>query len=78
MYLRIALSASLALILGVAAIAAAALTPQQADAFAKKVAIISQQGTLVARTAVPRRTSVSEAELNSWFAYRALRCCRSA
>jgi len=65
MYLRIALSASLALILGVAAIAAAALTPQQADAFAKKVAIISQQGTLVARTAVPRRTSVSEAELNS-------------
>ncbi len=71
MYLRIALSASLALILGVAAIAAAALTPQQADAFAKKVAIISQQGTLVARTAVPRRTSVSEAELNSWFTYRA-------
>jgi len=71
MYLRIALSASLALILGVAAIAAAALSPQQADAFAKKVAIISQQGTLVARTAVPRRTSVSEAELNSWFTYRA-------
>jgi hypothetical protein len=51
--------------------AAAALTPQQADAFAKKVAIISQQGTLVARTAVPRRTPVSESEVNSWFAYRA-------
>jgi hypothetical protein len=72
MYLRIALSASLALILGVAVLtAAAALTPQQADAFAKKVAIISQQGTLVARTASARRTPVSESEVNSWFTYRA-------
>jgi hypothetical protein len=72
MYVRIALSASLALILGVAALtAAAALSPQDADAFARKVAIISQQGTMVARTAVPRRTPVSETELNSWFAYRA-------
>lgn len=77
MYRRIALSASLALILGVAMLsAAAAISPQQADAFARKVAIISQQGTLsttgrTGRTAVPRRTSLSEAELNSWFAYRA-------
>jgi hypothetical protein len=72
MYFRIALSASLALILGVAVLtAAAALTPQQAEAFARKVAIISQQGTLVARTAGARRTPVSESEVNSWFAYRA-------
>jgi hypothetical protein len=73
MYVRIALSASLALILGVAVLtAAAALSPQDADAFARKVAIISQQGTMTtARTAVPRRTPVSEGELNSWFAYRA-------
>ena len=72
MYLRIALSASFALILGIAVLtAAAALTPQQADAFARKVAIISQQGTLVARTAGARRTPVSESEVNSWFAYRA-------
>jgi hypothetical protein len=74
MYFRIALSASLALILGVAVLtAAAAVTPQQADAFAKKVAIISQQGTLTTatRTAVARRTPVSEGEVNSWFAYRA-------
>ena len=71
MYLRIALSASLALILGVVLTAAAALTPQEADAFARKVAIISQQGTLVARTAAARRTPVSETEVNSWFAYRA-------
>jgi hypothetical protein len=47
------LSASLALILGVAVLTAAALTPQQADVFAKKVAIISQQGTL-ARVRSPR------------------------
>jgi hypothetical protein len=72
MYVRIALSASFALILGVAALtAAAAVSPQDADAFARKVAIISQQGTMVARTATPRRTPVSENELNSWFAYRA-------
>jgi hypothetical protein len=72
MYFRITLSASLALILGAAALtAAAAITPQQADAFARKVAIISQQGTLTARSAAARRTPVSESEVNSWFAYRA-------
>ena len=71
MYFRIALSASLALFLGVAVLTAAALTPQQADAFARKVAIISQQGTLVARAPAARRTAVSESEVNSWFAYRA-------
>ena len=72
MYFRIALSASLALSLGVVLTAAAALTQQDADAFAKKVAIISQQGTLkTARTATARRTPVSETEVNSWFAYRA-------
>jgi hypothetical protein len=77
MYFRIALSASLALFLGVAVLTAAALTPQQADAFARKVAIISQQGTLSQqsvgrRTASSaRRTPVSETELNSWFAYKA-------
>jgi hypothetical protein len=71
MYFRIALSASLALMLGVVLPAAAALTQQEADTFAKKVAIISQQGTLTARTAAARRTPVSETEVNSWFAYRA-------
>ena len=72
MNFRIASSASLALIIGVAVLTAApALTPQQADTFAKKVAIISQQSTLVARTASARRTAVSEGEVNSWFAYRA-------
>ena len=76
MYFRIALSASLALFLGVAVLTAAAITPQQADAFAKKVAVINQQGALskqgvAPRTAAARRTAVSEGELNSWFAYRA-------
>ena len=72
MYLRIALSASSALILGIAVLSAAAdITPQQADAFARKVAIISQQGALTARNPGARRTAVSETEVNSWFAYRA-------
>ena len=71
MYSRIALSASFALILGIAVLTAADITPQQADAFARKVAIISQQGTLTARNPGARRTAVSETEVNSWFAYRA-------
>jgi hypothetical protein len=72
MFFRIALSASVALNLGVAALtAAAANTPQQADAFARKVAIISQQGSLAARSANARRTAVTESEVNSWFVYRA-------
>ena len=45
---------------------------QQADSFAKKVAIINQRGS--APPPIPassRRTVVSESEVNSWFAYRA-------
>ena len=41
----------------------------QADSFAKKVAIINQHAEL--SPAPPRRTTLTEAELNSWFAYRA-------
>jgi hypothetical protein len=70
-YSRIALSALVALVLGVAGLTAGVLTPQQADAFARKVAIITQQGTLAPRSASARRTPVTEAEVNSWFAYRA-------
>jgi hypothetical protein len=41
----------------------------QADSFAKKVAIINQHAELSPKA--PRRTTLTEAELNSWFAYRA-------
>ena len=64
----------LASILGVfvvlAPIAGAAVSKQQADVFAEKVALIAQQGEAT-RPAQPRRTAVSESELNSWFAYNA-------
>jgi hypothetical protein len=40
----------------------------QADAFAKKVAIIKQHAERSPATA--RRTTVTEGELNSWFVYR--------
>ena len=53
------------------AVQGAAVSRQQADAFAKKVAVIVQQGEDTARAAKPRRTPVSEAEVNSWFTYRA-------
>ena len=51
--------------------AAPKVTAQQADAFARKLAIISAQSSLSARASTARRTSVSEDEVNSWFAYRA-------
>ena len=43
---------------------------QQADSFAKKVAIITQRGVTAPSTSAGRRTTVSESELNSWFLYR--------
>jgi hypothetical protein len=57
---------------GLVALRAAGVSEQQADAFAKKMALVTQQGvsTATARTSTPRRTSFSEGELNSWFAYR--------
>jgi hypothetical protein len=68
---KAALSALVALAPVVALVAAPKVSPQQADAFAKKLAIISAQSTLATRATTVRRTSVSEDEVNSWFAYRA-------
>jgi hypothetical protein len=62
----------LALLLVAAHLQAGDVSRQQADSFAKKVAIINQRasgGPLPPSTS--RRTPVSESELNSWFAYRA-------
>jgi hypothetical protein len=48
----------------------AVVSRQQADVFARKIAQIQQQGTGEHPT-TPRRTPVSQDELNSWFTYRA-------
>jgi hypothetical protein len=62
----------LALLLAVPALRAADVSRQQADSFAKKVAIITQRGAgAPLPPSTPRRTTLSETELNSWFAYRA-------
>jgi hypothetical protein len=50
-----------------ATLAAAGLSRQEADAFHDKILLISKQGAAGARE--PRRTRVTEAELNSWLAY---------
>src|SRR5262245_15738519 len=64
--------AFIALGVGAAVVVAAnRVTPQQADSFSRKIAIISAQSTLATRASTARRTSVSEDEVNSWFAYRA-------
>jgi hypothetical protein len=57
-------------VLAVVSLQAATLSRQQADSFAKKMAIINQAATLP-QPAGGRRTAVTETELNSWFMYRA-------
>ena len=57
------------LILMVAVTQAASVSRQQADSFAKKIALIQQHGTRASTGTV--RTTVSESELNSWFTYDA-------
>jgi hypothetical protein len=58
-----------ALLLLLASLQAVATSKPQADAFAKKLAIIKQHAERSPETA--RRTTVTEGELNSWFVYRA-------
>lgn len=47
----------------------AAVSRQQADVFARKIVQIQQQAS--AADAAPRRTPVTQDEVNSWFQYRA-------
>jgi hypothetical protein len=60
-----------------AAIAAASadVAPSRAlaETFAKKVAVIVQHGSTPVGTAGARRTTLTEAEMNSWFAFRGQR-----
>jgi hypothetical protein len=58
--------------LGLGVLHAAGVSEQQADAFTKKMAMVTQRGVsgIQAQPRGPQRTSFSEAEVNSWFAYR--------
>ena len=57
--------------LGLAVVQAAGVSEQQADAFDRKMAMVSRQASgLLRATAESRRTSFTEAEVNSWFLYR--------
>lgn len=49
---------------------AATVSPQSAEAFSEKVAVIRKNGEMGQRAGA-RRTPVTQDELNSWFAYRA-------
>jgi hypothetical protein len=60
---------ALALLIVVATLQAADTSRPQADTFAKKVALINQHAEQNASGA--RRTTLTEDELNSWFAFRA-------
>ena len=57
---------------GLAAPQAAGVTQQQADTFTKKLAMVTARGVSGGRGQArgPQRTPITEAEVNSWFAYR--------
>jgi hypothetical protein len=58
---------------GLGALQAAAVSEQQADAFTRKMAQVTQRGVsgLTGQsTGAPQRTPFTETEVNSWFAYR--------
>lgn len=57
-------------LLALASLQAATVSRQSAETFARKVAVIRQQAEVSERVGA-RRTSVSQDELNSWFAYQA-------
>ena len=76
MNMRAALAGVVAAVTVVASVhGAATISRQQADAFSRKITLIRQQGASPpAKSAAgpgTRRTQVTEAELNSWFAYHA-------
>jgi hypothetical protein len=52
---------------------AAAVSRQQSDAFARKLALITRYADITPPPAAGQRTQVSEGELNSWFAFRSQR-----
>lgn len=51
----------------------AAVSRDQAEAFARKVALIVQHGTTPSEVAARRRTTLTETEMNSWFVFRGTR-----
>ena len=57
------------MVLALATLQAREVSRQQADSFAKKVAVITARGEGSSKPA-PQKTVVSENEVNSWFAYR--------
>jgi hypothetical protein len=67
---RLIFGVILAITCALAPMQAGDVSRQQADSFAKKVAIIAQRGTVAPASTTAQRTVLSENELNSWFAYR--------
>ncbi len=64
------IAAIVGVVLALASVHAASMSKQQADLFSRKVAQIVVQADGVQKPGT-KRTSVSEDELNSWFAYSA-------
>ena len=65
----ISMPATTLLVAALATLQAADTSRPQAETFAKKIAIINQHGEAATKSA--RRTTLTESELNSWFAFRA-------
>jgi hypothetical protein len=65
----VSVSCAAVLVAALATIQAADTSRPLADTFARKVAVINQHAE--ANTGAARRTTLTESELNSWFAFRA-------
>jgi hypothetical protein len=65
----VSVSCAAVLVTALATIQAADTSRPLADTFARKVAVINQHAE--ANSGVARRTTLTESELNSWFAFRA-------
>lgn len=68
---RTVLGSTVVLAFGLVTLHGAAESRQAADAFARKIAVIVEHGDASPSTPAPRRTSVTETEVNSWFAFHA-------
>lgn len=66
----IALATSTLLFLGAGAVGAVAISRQQSEAFARKLTLITGYAATAGDRRPPRRTAVTESEINSWFAYQ--------
>lgn len=72
-FLRAAILAAVMTVTFAVTLSAAAISRQQSDAFARKLALITRHAEITPAPPKGQRTPISQDELNSWFTYRSQR-----